>query len=382
MPTVSGAAPHELAPYIDQIQAAAAAKAPIAIRGGATKDALGGPIEGAPLDMRNFAGVISYEPSELVVTVRAGTLLAELEALLAQHGQCLAFEPPRLDAVSDEAALQGTVGGMVAAGLSGPSRASVGSVRDYVLGAAMLNGRGEHLVFGGQVMKNVAGYDVSRVLAGSMGVLGVITELSLKVLPVAPAEATLAFACTQTEALRRLNQWGGLPLPLNASCWGEQDGQGWLLLRLRGAVAAVDAACRQLGGVRAEAEQAQASWTALRDMQLPFFRLSQEQELWRASVPQTAPALAFDAAAPLVEWHGAQRWYVLQRGQGHRLQGLARAVGGNATRFAQSADAPAQDSPSLDLDAVSAPVRRIHESLKRTFDPQGIFNRGRLLGGL
>jgi glycolate oxidase FAD binding subunit len=382
MSIAPGTASHALTPYIEQIRAAAAAKAPLAIRGGATKDALGGPIEGEPLDMRPLAGVVSYEPSELVVTVRAGTLLAELEALLAQHGQCLPFEPPRFDAVAEGAALSGTVGGMVAAGLSGPSRASVGSVRDYVLGAGMLNGRGEHLVFGGQVMKNVAGYDLSRVLAGSMGVLGVITELSLKVLPVAPAEATLAFACTQTEALQRLNQWGGRPLPLNASCWGEQDGQGWLLLRLRGAVAAVDAACRALGGARAESEQAQASWVALRDMQLPFFRLAPGQELWRASVPQTAPALAFDAPAPLVEWHGAQRWYVLQGGQGQRLQDLARAVGGHAARFASAVDASESDASAPAVTTFSEPLRRIHESLKREFDPHGIFNRGRLLGGL
>jgi len=379
MASAPGQASHALAPYIDYIRAAASEGRPLAIRGGGTKDFMGGPIEGEPLDMRHWSGVVSYEPSELVVTVRAGTPLAELEALLAQHGQCLPFEPPRCDATTEGEPTQGTVGGMVAAGLSGPARASVGSVRDYVLGAGLINGRGEHLVFGGQVMKNVAGYDLSRVLAGSMGVLGVITELSLKVLPVAPAEATLAFACNQTEALQRLNAWGGQPLPLNASCWGEQDGQGWLLLRLRGARAAVEAACRQLGGDLAPPAQAAASWNALRDMQLPFFRLAPGNELWRASVPQTAPALTFEAAPPLVEWHGGQRWYVLQQGQGARLAALARTVGGRAARFV-GAQEDADAAPALtELDA---PLRRIHEALKREFDPHGIFNRGRLLGGL
>jgi len=382
MQSAPGQAPHDLDPLIERIRDAAARGVPLCIRGGGTKDFLGGTIEGELLDLRELAGIVSYEPSELVVTVRAGTPLAQLEALLAQQGQCLPFEPPRHDAVAEGASLAGTVGGMVAAGLSGPARASVGSVRDYVLGAGLINGRGEHLEFGGTVMKNVAGYDVSRVLAGSMGVLGVITEVSLKVLPVAPAEATLAFACNQTEALRRLNAWGGQPLPLNASCWGEQDGQGWLLLRLRGATAAVEAACRQLGGDRPEAAQAAASWTALRDMQLPFFALAPGQELWRASLPQTAPALAFDAPSPLVEWHGGQRWYVLQAGQGRRLQDLAVSVGGRATRFARAPGEAQDTAPALSLDSLDPPLRRIHEALKREFDPQGIFNRGRLLGGL
>src|SRR5262249_46454806 len=194
----------------EHIRAAAVDGKTLSIRGGGTKDFYGEPPQGEALSITGLTGITSYEPSELVVTVRAGTPLAELEAALAEKGQCLAFEPPRF-------ADGGTVGGTVAAGLSGPSRASVGCVRDFVLGAVLVNGRGEVLTFGGQVMKNVAGYDVSRVLAGSLGVLGVIAEVSLKVLPVAPAEATLEFTCTQADALRLLNEWGGRPLPLNAS---------------------------------------------------------------------------------------------------------------------------------------------------------------------
>ena len=201
-----------LASIIDRIQQARSARAPVRLLGGGTKDFYGEALQGDVLDMRELAGISSYEPSELVVTARAGTALNELEATLAEKGQCLAFEPPRF-------ADGGTVGGMVAAGLSGPSRASVGSVRDFVLGATMINGRGEVLSFGGQVMKNVAGYDVSRLLAGSLGVLGAIAEVSLKVLPVAPATVTIRFERDQTQALEMLHGWAGQPLPLNASAW-------------------------------------------------------------------------------------------------------------------------------------------------------------------
>ena len=274
---------------------------------------------------------------------------------------------------------------MVAADLAVPSRASVGSVRDFVLGASLVNGRGELLTFGGQVMKNVAGYDVSRVLAGSLGVLGVIAELSLKVLPVAPAEATLAFECSQADALRLLNEWGGQPLPLNASCWMELGGQGWLYLRLRGARAAVEAACGHLGGERADAAESAASWTAVRDQAIPFFaEQTREQELWRVSVPQTAPALAIDGAqAPLVEWHGGQRWYLLARGHAGSVRKAARAAGGHATLFRRAAaDEGAQPDGVEAFDALSPALHKIHAALKREFDPRGIFNRGRLYADL
>jgi len=303
-----------------------------------------------------------------VVSVHAGTPLAELEAALAAQGQCLPFEPPRLDA---SGAASGTVGGMVAAGLAGPARASVGSVRDYVLGASLVNGRGELLRFGGTVMKNVAGYDVSRVLAGSLGVLGVIAEVHLKVLPVAPAEATLAFDCTQADALALLHRWGGQPLPLNASAWS----QGRLLLRLRGAVAAVEAAGRQLGGEIVDPAQAAQNWSALRDLRLPFFAPQAGQGLWRLSVPQTAPVLALDAE-PLVEWHGGQRWYRLSIDAAEQVRAVARAAGGHATLFRRPTQDDEPAAPAFETP--SAPLRRIHAALKREFDPQGIFNRGRL----
>ncbi|OEZ28547.1 glycolate oxidase subunit GlcE [Variovorax boronicumulans] len=362
---------------VERVRAAAADATSLRLRGGGTKDFYGQPPRGELLDLRALAGITSYEPSELVVTVRAGTPLAELEAALAEQGQCLPFEPPCFDA-------GGTVGGMVAAGLSGPSRASVGAVRDYVLGATLINGRAEVLSFGGQVMKNVAGYDVSRVLAGSLGTLGVIAEVSLKVLPVAPAEATLAFACSQADALRLLNEWGGRPLPLNASSWFEHaPGAGVLRLRLRGAVAAVEAACTQLGGERQDPVRAAAGWAALRDQRMPWFALDADGSLalWRLSVPQTAPVIAIEGcAAPLVEWHGGQRWYFAPPAQAARLREAAQAAGGHATLFRVPA-AQAADCDVPRFDALSAPVARIHRALMQEFDPHGVFDRGRLFAG-
>jgi glycolate oxidase FAD binding subunit len=365
---------------VERVRAAAADATPLRIRGGGTKDFYGEPPqgkEGEELDMRALAGITSYEPSELVVTVRAGTSLAELEAALAEKGQCLPFEPPCFGG-------DGTVGGMVAAGLSGPARASVGAVRDYVLGATLVNGRAEVLSFGGQVMKNVAGYDVSRVLAGSLGTLGVIAEVSLKVLPVPPAEATLAFACSQADALRLLNEWGGRPLPWNASCWFEQEGAGALYLRLRGAVAAVEAACAHLGGERTDDARAAGYWQSLRNQQLPWFAMDEgANALWRLSVPQTAPVLALDGAAPLVEWHGGQRWYKAPPGaaQAARIREIARAAGGHATLFRLPGEHAGEHTGGHvpRFDAMSAPIERIHRALMREFDPHGLFNRGRLL---
>ena len=352
----------------DRVRAASASGTALRIRGGASKEFYGEPSQGELLDTRGITGVTSYEPSELVVTVRAGTPLAELEALLASKGQCLPFEPPHFGAAA-------TVGGMVASGLSGPARASVGSVRDYVLGVTMLNGRGDLLTFGGQVMKNVAGYDVSRLIAGSLGTLGLIVEVSLKVLPVAPAEATLKFAMSQAEALRQLNDWGGQPLPLNASCWVEDAGVGTLFLRLRGALAAVEAACRKLGGERQDNALVAPDWSLCREQRLPWFLERGERELWRLSVPQAAPELDLPEP-PLVEWQGGQRWVRVAREQGERLRQASKAVGGHATRFRALDGADATTSGRFQpLDPV---LQRIHRELKREFDPAGIFNRGRL----
>ena len=352
-----------------RIHAAIASGSSLRIRGGGSKDFYGESLRGDILDTTPLNGVVSYEPSELVVTALAGTRLAELEALLLAQGQCLPFEPPHFGGAA-------TVGGMVAAGLSGPARASVGAVRDYVLGVKLINGKGEHLAFGGQVMKNVAGYDVSRLMVGAMGTLGLLTEVSLKVLPIAPLEATLKFEMPQAEALRQLNTWGGQPLPLNASCWLEDSGTGTLYLRLRGAVAAVEAACVKLGGERLSQTQATADWQLCRNQQLPWFKeRTDTKDLWRLSVPQTTPPLDLPDS-PFIEWHGGQRWVRADEQHSQRLRELTAAVGGHATLFI-AASARKQAATGR-FDTLKPPLDRIHRELKREFDPSGAFNPQRM----
>jgi glycolate oxidase FAD binding subunit len=372
-----------LAPFIDQIKAAAAAKAPLRIRGGGSKDFYGEPLDVTlpVLDTRSHSGIVSYEPSELVITVKAGTPLAEVEAALAEKGQCFAFEPPHYGVNSNSGS---TIGGMVAAGLAGPARAAVGSVRDYVLGVHLINGKAEHLQFGGTVMKNVAGYDVSRVLAGSMGTLGLITQISLKVLPVAPAEATLRFEMDEATAIRRLNEWAGQPLPLNASSWVVDAGVPSLYLRLRGAAAAVDSACQRLskeaGGVRVDSPETSADWRAATDLKLPWFEkgLLRGDDLWRVSVPQTTPPLGLGDT--MIDWLGGQRWLFTsasERAQAAKcIRAAVQAAGGNTTLFiASRADSITAIGR---FDAQNEPLKTIHQRLKAQFDPAGIFNPGRL----
>ena len=348
-----------------QVLAARSSGTPLNIIGGNTKAFYGGMPQGEPLDVRALRGISSYEASELVVTVRAGTPLAELEAALAEKGQCLPFEPPRFSE-------GGTVGGMVAAGLAGPARANVGGVRDYVLGAALLNGRAELLHFGGTVMKNVAGYDVSRALAGSMGELGVICEVSLKVLPVPPATLTLRLELGQSAAIRRVNEWGGQPLPLNASAWWD----GMLVVRLAGAAAAVQAARVHIGGEEISEPLASSFWAGLRDQRDEFFvgaikAVDSGATLWRLSVPATAPRLKL-SGEQLLEWGGAQRW-LCTSAPAASMREAAAAAGGHAVLFR------GHDKSAGVFAALKPPHDRIQRKLKAAFDPDGIFNPGRLI---
>jgi glycolate oxidase FAD binding subunit len=348
---------------IDKVQTARSLKAPLLIRGGGTKDFYGEALKGEPLSTTALTGISSYTPSELVVTVRGGTPLAELEATLAGRGQCLPFEPPRYGS-------SGTVGGMVAAGLAGPARASAGGIRDYVLGATILNGRAEVLSFGGRVMKNVAGYDVARLYAGSMGVLGVILEVSLKVLPVPPRSKTIRFEMNQAEALKRLRAWGRQPLPINASAWWD----GMLVLRLAGAQAAVQTAVAALGGEVIDQTLADGFWRGLRDQQDEFFKGAEKAvaagaTLWRLSVPQKTPPLQL-SGEQLIEWGGAQRWVVTSAAPSV-LRDAAAEAGGHATVFRGDKRAGAM--------APLPPVQqRIQRELKDAFDPERLFNPGRL----
>lgn len=343
-------------PVLDGFRERILERQPLRLRGGGSKDFYGGPPAGAVLDTRGYAGIVHYEPDELVVTARCGTPLAELEAALAERRQCLAFAPPHFGAA--------TVGGMVAAGLSGPSRAAVGGLRDQVLGIRIMDGEGRVLRFGGVVMKNVAGFDVSRLMAGSLGTLGLILEASLKVLPRPAAEASRRFALTEAQALTAVNRWAGQPLPLAASAW--QDGV--LTVRLAGASAAVAAAGDQLGGEPLDPLPAQAFWQGLREQTAGFF--AGAAPLWRLSVPATTPPLGWPGPM-LIEWFGAQRWVRGEFAAAH-IRALAVQAGGYATLFRGGDRRDGVFTP------LSPAVLAIHRRLKQGFDPHGVFNPGRL----
>ncbi|MGK5075733.1 glycolate oxidase subunit GlcE [Janthinobacterium sp. ZB1P44] len=348
--------------FRQQILAASAAGKPLRLRGGGTKDWYGQQLAGEVLDTRAYAGIIDYEPTELVITARCGTPLAEIEAALAARNQMLAFEPPHFGPGA-------TVGGVVASALSGPRRASAGALRDFVLGAVLMDGHGERLAFGGQVMKNVAGYDVSRLLAGSLGTLGLILEVSLKVLPLPLREATLRVACAEIAALRMLNEWAGKPLPISASCWHD----GVLTVRLSGAEAAVSAALHALGGEVLAPDDAAAFWLSVREQTHAFF--AGAGSLWRLSLPPHASAVIVKGRQ-LIEWGGAQRWLKLDAdadaaGTQHIRQAVA-AAGGHATLFRGGDKAVGVFHP------LAPAVEKIHQRLRQAFDPAGIFNPHRM----
>lgn len=348
--------------FRQRILAASAAGSPLRLRGGGTKDWYGQQFDGEVLDTRAYAGIIDYEPTELVITARCGTPLAEIEAALAARNQMLAFEPPHFGQ-------DATVGGVVASALSGPRRASAGALRDFVLGAVLMDGHGERLAFGGQVMKNVAGYDVSRLLAGSLGTLGLILEVSLKVLPLPLREATFRVACAEIAALRMLNEWAGKPLPISASCWHD----GVLTVRLSGAEAAVSAALQALKGELLAADDAAAFWLSVREQTHDFF--TGAGSLWRLSLPPHASAMILKGRQ-LIEWGGAQRWLKLDGGADadgawHIRQAVA-AAGGHAALFRGGDKAVGVFHP------LAPAVATIHQRLRQAFDPAGIFNPHRM----
>lgn len=347
--------------FRDRIVAASAARSPLRIVGSGSKYWYGNTPRGDALETRAYSGIVSYEPTELVITARCGTSLAEIEAALAEHNQTFAFEPPYF---GDGA----TLGGMVACGLSGPRRQAAGALRDFVLGAVLMDGKGEVLHFGGQVMKNVAGYDVSRLLTGSMGILGLLLEVSIKVLPRPTAETTLRFAMSQAEALQQLNDWGGQPLPISASAW-END---VLLLRLSGAAAAVNAAKKKLGGE--DIGEAASTWADLREQRCAFFADTPSIPLWRLSVPSTTQPLSLPGAQ-LIEWGGAQRWLRADI-SAQQVRAMVEAVGGHATLFRGG------DKQSDVFHPLTPTLAMLHRNVKNAFDPARIFNPGRLYADL
>ena len=348
----------------DTIRDALARAQPLCIRGGGTKDFYGERPRGTVLDTARCSGIVDYDPTELVITVRGGTRLTEVESAMRDAGQMLAFEPPHFGPAA-------TIGGCIAAGLSGPRRPYAGAVRDVVLGVRVLDGQGEDLTFGGRVMKNVAGFDVARAMAGALGTLGVLLDVSLKCLPLPKTEATRVLACSAEEALRLVNAWGRQPLPVSATCF--HDGQ--LAVRLSGAAPAVDAAARRIGG--AVMSDDAPFWAAVREHSHPFFAQGAPRApLWRLSVRSTAP-LGDLPGAQLIEWGGALRWL---RGDAdadaERVRTWARANGGHATLFRSEQRTTGVFTP-LD-DAAMAIARR----LKHVFDPAGILNPGRMYAGL
>ena len=334
-----------------------------------TQTLLGRSIEA--LSTASLVGDVIYEPTELVVTVPAATPLQQLTDLLHQSNQYLPFDPPFFGP-------NATVGGMVASGFSGPARASVGSVRDYVLGVHLLNGKGEHLQFGGQVMKNVAGYDLSRLLAGSFGQVGLITQVSLKVLPLPVAKACLVFEYSQAHALSQLNHWAGLPLPIQASCWVQDQGQNKLYVLLAGAHAAVQSACKTMGGEVLDLTQVQSDWVALREQTLGFFELENTECLWRVSVPDTTGALAHDYPT-LLEWGGALRWVKAPLSAHSQLQEMVGPLGGQVSLWKLSVVEAILQNPIVYLPRLTAVQHKIQTQLLQQLDPLGVFQTGRIL---
>jgi glycolate oxidase FAD binding subunit len=348
-----------------RIRAAHESQTPLSILGGGSKQFLGGAIVGEVLNVGDYRGIIDYEPRELVLTVRAGTPLAEIEKVMDAEAQMLAFEPPHYGC--------GTIGGTIAAAMSGPRRPYAGAARDFVLGARIVNGRGEDLQFGGRVIKNVAGYDVSRLMVGAMGTLGVLTALSFKVLPKPAAEATLQFEFDEATAIQRFNEWAGQPLPLSGAAWY----QGVATLRLSGAVAGVAAARAKLGGQVMDDAAAYLYWRALREQQRDFFKT--DAPLWRLSVPQTAAPLSLTndfATDGFIDWGGGLRWVKsvgeVSTAAATALRNQVAAIGGHVTLYrAQKKSVPV-------FHPLTGKLATIHCQLKAAFDPANILNRGRM----
>lgn len=358
MSATQEAANEVLAGWSERVRRAAADGTALCIVGGGTKDFYGQDLVGEPFPTRSYTGVVDYDPTELVITARCGTPLEEIERTLAGARQMLGFEPPRFGSGS-------TIGGCVAAGLSGPRRPYSGAARDHVLGVRLLDGKGEDLAFGGRVMKNVAGFDVSRLTVGSLGTLGVVLEVSLRCLPLPKVEATRILELDGSAAVRRMNEWGARPLPVTAT-W---HAGGKLFVRLSGAESAVASAAREIGG--GSLEDAAVFWAAVRDQTNEFFARARDRALWRLSVASTTPYTEF-GGAQAIEWGGALRWVTPGDGtETERLRAWARQHGGHATLFR------GEKSTGV-FQALDAPIAAIHRALKSTFDPAGIFNRRRM----
>jgi glycolate oxidase FAD binding subunit len=370
--------------FQEQILAAVKNKTPLSIEGGGTKSWYGNANSYAKLDTRTYSGILEYQPEELVITACAGTPLKEIEAALVNKNQMLAFEPPHFG----ESA---TFGGAIAAGLAGPGRISAGNLRDFVLGVRILDGKGQDLSFGGKVMKNVAGYDVSRLLPGSMGTLSLLLEASVKVLPRPAATTSLRCNITQARALQLVNEWAGQPLPLSASCWigSSTGGDGELTIRLAGAAAAVKAAIPIMGAAvnasELDPQVATEFWVALREQQLVvFLNLNSDETLYRLALPAACGPLTLENISGdiALEWHGQQRWLKALGDDATyaSIKALASAHGGHASRFKQGSniDPGKQRFTLLSEQVHSSALEAVQARLRTAFDPAGIFATSRL----
>jgi len=339
---------------VEQVSAALKPGTALAIQGGNSKAFYGYPVAAEPLDTSAHTGIVEYDPGELVLTCRAGSRLSEIRGSLADNGQHLPFDPP---AFGDSA----TVGGTVACGFSGPARPWRGSLRDYLLGVKMVNGAGEVVQYGGQVMKNVAGYDMSRLLAGSMGTLGIILETSFKVLPMPASERTLGFNCNQAEAIEKVNRWSGQPLPLSGAFWLD----GVLQIRISGACSEVDLAVSRLDPDHVPENM--TLWEDVREHRLPFFE--RPGNFWRLSVPPATTPLNIEGDC-LLDWGGAQRWYVTDISETD-IRRIAAGAGGHATLF--------RGDPDIEkFHPLPPAMQQIQARIKQALDPAGIFNPGRM----
>ena len=349
--------------YTNTIRTATKSKTPLFIRGGGSKDFYGSSMNRDGHDTLSttaYTGIIDYDPTELVMTARAGTSLADLETELQKQNQMLGFEPPHFGP-------EATLGGCVASGLSGPRRIYVGAARDFVLGIRMLDGNGSNLHFGGRVIKNVAGYDISRLITGSMGTLGLLLEVSIKVLPIPPFELTLRMQMKEAEAIERMNQWAGKPLPISATCFYENN----LTLRLSGAESAVRAARAKLGGELIS--DGAVFWNSIREQTHPFFQSG--NSLWRLSLKPNAPPLKL-LGQQLIEWGGALRWLACSGEHMDTEENIVRSesilADGNATLFRSNKRSDSVFHPP------GPQMIKIYQRIKEKFDPVGIFNPGRM----
>lgn len=359
--------------FREAINSARKKKSKVVIQGGNTKSWYGDTPSGEILSTKNYSGIIDYQPEELVITVRAGTPLSEVEETLAQKNQVFAFEPPHFGTGA-------TIGGMVASGLAGPGRAQAGNLRDFVLGADVMDGTGQVLSFGGKVMKNVAGYDVSRLIPGSMGTLALLLNVSIKVLPKPAASKTLCFELSQSSAITQMNQWASQPLPVSASAWIGEAGHGKLIIRLAGANAAVEAAEKKLkqeiNATEFNETEAANFWASLREQQHEFFKLNANESLWRFAInPMSAPIDL--PGQTCIEWLGGQRWVKNSMSMAQAKE-IAAKHGGHVTLFRGNKENGKSAFTSLLDNPLTAPLAEVQTRLRAAFDPDGVFQTGRM----